>query len=44
MPDSIKIQPTNRDVVNGRGRNIQHIPGNIKYRKLVEANKVSFKS
>jgi hypothetical protein len=35
------IKPTNRDVINGRGKGIHSLPGNIKYRKLCEANKVS---
>jgi hypothetical protein len=35
------IKPTNRDVINGRGKGLQKVPGNIKYRKLCEANKAS---
>jgi hypothetical protein len=35
------ITPTNRDVINGRGQGKQRIPGNVKFRELVAANKVS---
>ena len=34
------IVPTSRDVLNGRGQGVQRHPGNVKYRKLVFANKV----
>jgi hypothetical protein len=32
---------TPRDVLNGRGQGVQRHPGNVKYRTLVYANKVS---
>jgi hypothetical protein len=32
---------TLRDVLNGRGQGVQRHPGNVKYRTLVYANKVS---
>jgi hypothetical protein len=35
------ILPTPRDVLNGRGQGVQRHLGNVKYRKLVFANKVS---
>ena len=37
---SMEIIPTNQDVINGRGQGLLRHPGNVKYRKLVAANKV----
>ncbi|KAL7522476.1 hypothetical protein ACHAWX_007160 [Stephanocyclus meneghinianus] len=36
---SMEITPTNQDVINGRGQGLLRHPGNVKYRKLVAANK-----
>ncbi|KAL3793515.1 hypothetical protein HJC23_007255 [Cyclotella cryptica] len=38
-PCNMDIIPTYRDVINGRGQGMLRHPGNVKYRKLVTANK-----
>ncbi|KAL3938466.1 MAG: hypothetical protein SGBAC_006622 [Bacillariaceae sp.] len=34
---SLVVQPTNRDIMLGRGRHIQNHPGNIHFREMLEA-------
>ena len=41
MNNNVVIEPTERDVLNGRGQGVQRHGGNVKYRKLVFVNKVS---
>jgi hypothetical protein len=40
MDSNAKIVPAPLDVLNGRGHGVQAHPGNVKFRKLVLANKV----
>ena len=40
-PTRVSIdEPTDRDVVGGRGQGVQRLPGNKKYRALISMNKV----
>jgi hypothetical protein len=39
MNNNVVIEPTERDVLNGRGQGVQRHGGNVKYRKLVFVNK-----